>query len=79
MSVQSDHILQSPTDQPQIPNVPEDQDLNSNQSDHDDSVFELQPLEEFLGAVGEEDVLTKFEGTMIDKSTFYSPHSFRDN
>ena len=79
MSVQSDHILQSPTDQPQIPNVPEDQDSNFNQSDHDDSVFELQPLEEFLGAVDEEDVLTESEGAMINKPTFYSPHSFRNN
>lgn len=79
MSVQSDHILQSPTDQPQIPNVPEDQNSNPNQSKHDDSVFELQLLEEFLGAVDEEDVLTEFEGAMIDKPTFYSPHSFHDN
>jgi len=79
MSVQSDNILQSPTDQPQIPNVPEDLDSNLYRSNCDNSIFELQSLEEFLGPVDEEDVLTEFEGAMVDKPTFYCPHSFRDN
>ena len=77
MSEQSDNIVLPPTDQPQIINLPEDQD--SIQSDRNESVYEFQPLGEFLGPVDEDDILTEFEGAMVDKPTFYSPHSFRDN
>ena len=77
MSEQSDNIVLPPTDQPQIINLPEDQD--SIQSDRNESVYEFQPLGEFLGPVDEDDILTEFEGAMVDKPTFYSPHSFCDN
>jgi len=42
-------------------------------------VFDFQPLEEFVGPVDEDDVLTDPEGAMVNKLTFYSPHSFCNN
>ena len=74
---QSDNILLPSTDQQQVFDTLEDQD--SVQSDRNDSVFDFQPLEDFLGSVHEEDVLTEAEGAIVDKPTFYSPHSFRKN
>ena len=72
---QTDNVPLPSTDQLQVFDTPEDQ--NSNQSDRNDSVFDFQPLEEFLGPVNEDDILTEPEGAIIDKPTFYSPHSFR--
>lgn len=81
MTKQSDIALSPSTNQsqnqPLVSNVPEDQDLN--QSDCNDLVFEFQPLEEFLDPVNEDNILTESKGASINKPTFYSPHSFRDN
>ena len=74
---QTDNIPLPSTDQQQVFSTPEDRD--SVQSDRNDSIFDFQPLEEFLGPVSEDDILTEAEGAMIDKPTFYSPHSFRNN
>ena len=76
MSKQSDNTILPPTNQPQIPNLMEDQ--HSVQSDRNESIFEFQLLEEFIGPVDEDNILTKSEGAIIDKPTFYSAHSFRD-
>ena len=70
-------ILPNTTDQPQTSNIPDNQD--SNPSDQNNSVFNFQPLEEFLGPVDEDDVLTDPEKAIVDKPTFYSAHSFCDN
>ena len=78
MTERSDNIiLPATTDQPQTSNMPDDQD--SNPSDQNNSVFDFQPLEEFLGPVDEDDILTDPEKAIVDKPTFYSAHSFRDN
>ena len=55
------------------------EDPQSIQSDQNNSIFDFQPLEDILGPVSKDDVLTEIEGAMIDKPTFYSPHSFHHN
>jgi len=66
-----------PTDQSNIISTPEDQ--HSNLSDRNDSTFNFQPLETFLGPVNKDDVLTEPEAAMVDNPIFYSSHNFRDN
>ena len=76
MSEVTDNVA-PPTDQPNVTNTPDE--LDTNQSDHENSTFDFQPLETFQGPVNEEDVLTESEGAMVDNPVFYSSHSFRNN
>lgn len=76
MSEVTDNVA-PPTDQPNVTNTPDE--LDTNQSDHENSTFDFQPLETFQGPVNEEDVLMESEGAMVDNPVFYSSHSFRNN